>query len=140
MVDELKFQLVNWDSCVIPFRREDWGLVVMIFNQALLGKWLWDFGVETNLFLLGDCYLYGLSHGWLVHTFCESDLRSESLEVYKQGMRTFSKYVKYEVGKGVSVKFWHDHWWGVEPFRDQYFESFQIARDKVATVANYLIV
>ena len=52
----------------------------------------------------------------------------------------FSKYVKYEVGTGVRVKFWHDHWWGVEPFRDQYFESFQIARDKAATVANYLIV
>ena len=75
-----------------------------------------------------------------MHSFCERDLWSESLEVYKQGMRKFSKYVKYEVGTGVRVKFWHDHWWGVEPFRDQYFESFQIDRDKAATMANYLIV
>ena len=35
-MDEFKFHRFNWDSCVIPFRREDWGLVVMIFNQALL--------------------------------------------------------------------------------------------------------
>ena len=55
-------------------------------------------------------------------------------------MRKFSKYVKYEVGTGDRVKFWHDHWWGAEPFGDQYFESFQIARNKAATVANYLIV
>ena len=60
-----------------------------------------------------------------MHNFCESDLWSESLEVYKQGMRQLSKYVKYEVGTGVRVKFWHD-----EPFRDQFLNHFKLLEIK----------
>ena len=37
----------------------------------------------------------------------------------------FSKYVKYEVGTGVRVKFWHD-----EPFRDQFLNHFKLLEIK----------
>ena len=56
-----------------------------------------------------------------MHSFCERGLWSESLEVYKQGMRKLSKYVKYEVGHGLEFKFWHD-----EPFKDQFLNHFKL--------------
>lgn len=48
--DVFKYPLVAWDKVCLPV--EDGGLGIRrvgLFNQVLLGKWLWRFGKEGNM-------------------------------------------------------------------------------------------
>lgn len=49
--DEFKYHLVNWRNVCTPIQQEGLGVKQMIsFNQALLGKWLWQFANEKKAF------------------------------------------------------------------------------------------
>jgi hypothetical protein len=37
--------------------------------------------------------------------------------MYKEGWEGFSKFVRYEVGDGSKVRFWHDVWCGEQPLK-----------------------
>ena len=69
----MKYPLVTWNKVCLPV--EVGGLVIRrigLFNQALLGKWLWHFGKESNrLWRQVIATKYGVTgKGW-----CTRDLR-----------------------------------------------------------------
>ena len=62
-----KYLLVAWDKVVWPVEASDLGILrIGIFNQALLGMWLWHFGKEvTHLWHQVSATKYGKgSGGW----------------------------------------------------------------------------
>jgi len=51
----------------------------------------------------------------------------------RNGWGSFSNFLSYKVGDGSQISFWHD-----EPLKHSFSELYSIARNKEASVANYL--
>jgi hypothetical protein len=83
MSDESKFHLVKWDQ--VSALIQSGGLAVKnikLFNETLLGKWLWRFGVERGLLWRR---VIDLKYGSDVGGWCTTTGRviwCKSLEVY----------------------------------------------------------
>jgi hypothetical protein len=84
------------------------------FNRALMGKWLWRFAMERDaLWRKVVAIKYGsMRGGW-----CSKEVGgSFGVGVWKcirRGWDAFASHVRYEVGDGSQVLFWHDVVWGV---------------------------
>jgi hypothetical protein len=48
----------------------------------------------------------------------------------------FSKFIKFEVGDGTQIRFWHDIWCGDQPLKECFPELFRIAKNKKAWVSD----
>ena len=79
------------------------------FNKALLGKWLWRFGVkETRLWRRVVVLKFGKEWGGGPPTW-EGGVHGHGLwRSIRMGWEVFSKNIKFKVGVGNRVKFWID--------------------------------
>jgi hypothetical protein len=138
--EETKFHLVRWDQVCSPYSHGD--LVVRNirkFNEALLGKWLWRFGVERKALwrrVVLEKY-DSLEGGWMTRV---------PIALYGVGLwkfirsrwNKFSSYLKFEVGNGARVWFWDDVWCIGEPLKEAFPELYHIACIKDAAVADFV--
>jgi hypothetical protein len=60
------------------------------------------------------------------------------VEIYKEGVVNFSKFVRFEVGDGSQISFWHNVWCGEQALKIPYPNLFSIARCKGSCVADHL--
>uniref|UniRef100_A0A2N9ESY8 PARP catalytic domain-containing protein n=1 Tax=Fagus sylvatica TaxID=28930 RepID=A0A2N9ESY8_FAGSY len=137
MGDEVKHHLVGWDKVCAP--KEVGGLGVrslFLTNKALLGKWLWRFGVEGH-------------HLWrrvLVAKF-GSDLggwRTKPIRgphgcgLWKgimSGWEDYFQHVEFVVGQGTRVSFWKDKWCGDTSLMVLFPTLFTCFSNREATIA-----
>jgi hypothetical protein len=56
----------------------------------------------------------------------------------RNGWGSFSNFLSYKVGDGSHISFCHDIWCGIEPLKHSFSDLYSIARNKEASVANYL--
>jgi len=56
----------------------------------------------------------------------------------RNGWGSFSTFLSYKVGDGSHISFWHDIWCGIKLLKHSFTELYSIARNKEASVSNYL--
>jgi len=142
MGNETKFHLVNWHRVCFPIK--DGGLGVHNFikyNQVLLGKWLWRFSQEHNALWKSVIEVkYGsVRGGWSSLPV----MGSYGVSVWKfirRGWDNVAQYLRYEMGDGSHIRFWHDLWCGDRPLKFFYPVLYSIALFPDAWVVDNLSV
>ena len=56
----------------------------------------------------------------------------------RRGWELFSKFIRFEVGDGTQIKFWHDVLCGDLPLKESLPVLFRIARNKEAWVSDHM--
>ena len=110
-----------------------------IFNKALLGKWLWRFGVEeTRLWRRVVALKFGEEWGGWSSKLGKGVHECGLWRSIQKGWEVFSKYIRFEVGVGNRVKFWTDQWCGDLPLHLSFPVVYGIATNREASVASSL--
>ena len=135
-----KTHLVGWDKVCAPLEND--GLRVRkltTFNKALLGKWLWWFGVEETRFWRRVVALkFGKEwEGWT--SKLNRGVHGCGLwRSIRMGWEVFSKSIWFKVGVGHRVKFLTDQWCRDSPLQLTFLVVYEIASNKEASVASSL--
>ena len=83
------------------------------FNSALLGKWLWRYGMETDALWRRVIEVkYGNDWGGWCTKKVTSAYGVSLWRHIRSGWMSFSKILLYDVGDGSRVKFWKHVWCG----------------------------
>jgi hypothetical protein len=139
--EEQKLHLVAWDRVCSPFPQGGLGVRHLIpFNRALLGKWLWRFGLEeSHLWRRVVVARYGVGRGgW----FSNTPRGSHGCGLWKhicKGWEDFSRHTHFEVGMGSRVSFWHDRWCSDSPLRELFPRLYEFSLNQNDTVAAVLV-
>jgi len=133
---------VKWNRICTPLHLGGLGVHNFIqFNRALLGKWLWRYGREREALWRSviDAKFESLKGGW-----CSKEVSgSFGVGVWKhirKGWEKFRNLVRFEVGNGTHISFWHDWWCGDRSLKQCFPALFSIVRNKDAMVEDNLVV
>jgi hypothetical protein len=140
MEEKPKFHLVNWSQICAPL--QDGGLAVRnlrSFNKALLGKWLWRYGLEREALwrLVVDAKYGSLWGGWC-SKFGKGPYGVSVWKFIRKGWDSFQSHCSFLVGDGQRVRFWQDWWCGDMALKDAFPELFVISRDTEVSVADLM--
>uniref|UniRef100_A0A2N9GDX6 Reverse transcriptase domain-containing protein n=1 Tax=Fagus sylvatica TaxID=28930 RepID=A0A2N9GDX6_FAGSY len=135
-----KFHLVNWSQVCQPLKMGGLGVRnLLLFNQALLGKWLWRYGNEENAFWIHLISAkYGSSFGGWTTREVNGLYGSGLWKHIRKGWESFARHLHFEVGDGSKTKFWDDVWCGSCSLRNAFPDLYRIARHKDAVVGDLL--
>ena len=110
MGDEPKMHLVNWDQVCSPLRAGGLGIRnVLKFNKALLGKWLWRYATKSEAFwykIIKE--KYEKQDGGCCSKEVSGPFGVGLWKHIKCGWDLFAQNVRFEVGIGLKIRFWHD--------------------------------
>ena len=132
MGDEPKFHSIKWATIYAPLSSSGLGIRnLRLFNEALLGKWLWRFGLERDALWR---QVIEAKYGCVWGGWCTGAVSSPyGVSLWKnisQGC-PLSHFILYEIGDGLRVKFWQDQCCGETPLAiviPNHLESTKIRR------------
>ncbi|KAI8530701.1 hypothetical protein RHMOL_Rhmol11G0080100 [Rhododendron molle] len=140
--EESKYHLVEWDKVCTPMREGSLGVRrLKLFNQALLGKWLWRFACERERWCRKIIVAkYGCGRG----EWASLDVRTPyGMALWRgimNGWEAFGKNTRRAVGDGRRVKFWEHVWCGDACLKETFPNIYLLACDRDAKVCDYLHV
>ncbi|RVW65604.1 putative ribonuclease H protein [Vitis vinifera] len=133
---ERKIHLINWE--VVCSQKESGGLGIRkidLLNKALLGKWIWRFAFEEDMFWRK---VVGVKYGQLGFGWRTKEARGTfGVGVWREILKESSwcwENIKFKVGKGTKVSFWTDHWCGNEVLSQAFPQLFTLAAHRSASV------
>eukprot|EP00268_Persea_americana_P033450 TRINITY_DN3312_c0_g1_i6.p1 TRINITY_DN3312_c0_g1~~TRINITY_DN3312_c0_g1_i6.p1 ORF type:complete len:225 (-),score=29.21 TRINITY_DN3312_c0_g1_i6:634-1308(-) len=136
---EKKFHLRDWVSVCTSKLEGGLGIrSLRKMNQALLGKWLWRLGDESEgQWRLVVLEKYGnQKDGWEVQVAAYK--YSAIWKGIISSSEKFMQNIRCNVCLGKKILFWKDTWIGEEPLASKFPDLFNCARDKQANVENYM--
>ena len=121
--------MIRWDKVFQPL--QNGGLAIKnlsLFNQALLGKWIWRFGTEQD-FLWRKVIeaKYGCARGDWISNPVNSPYGVSLWKTISKDWPSFKQFISFDVGDGSRVSFWHDVWCGDRTLKEMYPALFAIA-------------
>jgi hypothetical protein len=130
MGEKHKHHLVAW----LGFRQ------LIPFNRALLGKWLWRFGIEeTHLWRRVLVAKYGVDNGGWITNRPRGPHGCSVWKLIRMGWDGFSSNVGFDVGLGNQVLFWQDRWCSDRPLKEDFPELFGCSLNQNATIESVLV-
>ena len=139
--DVFKYPLVAWDKVCLPIESGGLGIRrIGLFNKALLKKWLWRFGNESNrLWRQVIAAKYGEGRGG----WCTRGVRGSHgcgmWRSIKEGTEKFFSQIQYNMGVGCRVSFWRDPWCGPIPLKELFPAMFACSLSKDAWVSDLVL-
>jgi hypothetical protein len=108
---------------------------MFMFNRALMGKWLWRYALEMDaLWRKVVDFKYGSMRGGWCSKEVGGSFGAGVWKCIRRGWDAFPAHVRYEIGNGSKVLFWHDVWCGEILLKTLFSELFLIASGKDAWV------
>jgi hypothetical protein len=140
MGEGVKYHLVSWDQVYSPMDYGGLGVKnLTLFNKALLGKWLWRFGVEeSHLWKRVIVAKYGMEWGGWRSKPCRGTHSYGLWKGISWGWYVFLERIEFFVGGGDRIRFWLDKWCGNSPLKDLFPMMFLCSMDCQASVASVL--
>uniref|UniRef100_A0A2N9HCX4 Reverse transcriptase domain-containing protein n=1 Tax=Fagus sylvatica TaxID=28930 RepID=A0A2N9HCX4_FAGSY len=128
MGDVVKHHLVGWDKVCTP--KEVGGLGVrslILTNKALLGKWLWRFGMEgDHLWRRVLMAKFGSDMGGWRTKPIRGPHGCGLWKGIMSGWEDYFQHVEFVVGQGTRVSFWKDKWLDVVAEFFQFLHSHMV--------------
>jgi hypothetical protein len=82
---------------------------MVMFNKALMGKWLWRYALERDaLWRKVVDFKYGSMRGGCCSKEVGSSFGFGVWKSIRRGCDAFADHVRYEIGNGSKILFWHD--------------------------------
>ena len=109
------------------------------FNQALLSKWLWRYGMETSHLWrwVIEIKYENIWGGWwtkeVTTTYDVSLWRS-----IRQGWPAFFKSIIFKVGNGNRIKLWHHLWCGGCTLQEAFLELYSFSCNEDSFLADVM--
>jgi hypothetical protein len=131
---------VSWSKIYTLTLEGELGIRNLVtFNWALLGKWLWHYGIEREAWwrIAVDSKFGSLWEGW--YSFEHTGAIGVGLwKNIRNGWETFLGFSRFEVENGARTKIWHDMWCDDTVLKEAFPVLFGITRVKDASVADNL--
>jgi hypothetical protein len=136
MGEEFKYHLVSWDCVCEPLCYRGLGIrKLVLYNQALLGKWLWRYAREKKALWRK---IVELKYGGLWGGWCSISVPGpygKSLWKHiRKGWPKFADNVYFRVGDGAHIKFWQHQWCGETPSKRRFPKLYQLASNPEVSV------
>uniref|UniRef100_A0A2N9IH31 Reverse transcriptase domain-containing protein n=1 Tax=Fagus sylvatica TaxID=28930 RepID=A0A2N9IH31_FAGSY len=138
--DGKKFHLVNWHQVCQPLKSGGLGFRnIRVFNRALLGKWHWRYGTETDAFWRSVIFSkYGSLQGDWTTREVNGPHGVSLWKHIRKDWGHFARHVHVEVGDGFKTRFWNDIWYGTCSLKEGFPGLYYLARNKAARVKDHL--
>ena len=135
-----KTHLVGWNKVCAPLEIGGLGVrKLTTFNKALLGKWLWRFGLEeTRLWRRVVALKFGEEWGGWTSKLGRGAHGCGLWRSIRMGWEDFRKKICFVVGVGDRVKLWIDQWCEDSPLHLTFPSVYGIVSNKEASVASSL--
>uniref|UniRef100_A0A2N9FGG2 Reverse transcriptase domain-containing protein n=1 Tax=Fagus sylvatica TaxID=28930 RepID=A0A2N9FGG2_FAGSY len=139
--EDSKHSLVRWDTICSPIDRGGLGIRMLVpLNRALLGKWLWRFGVEeSRLWRQVVASRHGVVNGGWCTCQVQSSYGCGLWKGIMMGWDQFHKHLRFTVSRGDRVRLWHDCWCGDMALKDVFPNIFECASHKNAFLNEVMV-
>uniref|UniRef100_A0A2N9FC99 Reverse transcriptase domain-containing protein n=1 Tax=Fagus sylvatica TaxID=28930 RepID=A0A2N9FC99_FAGSY len=138
--EDPKLHLVAWERVCSPIQQGGLGVRHLIpFNRALLGKWLWQFGLEeSHLWRLVVAAKYGEGRGGWTSNTLRGSYGCSLWKHIRMGWEDFSMHIHLEVGSGSRVSLWHDKWCSDRPLKEIFPRLYDCSLNQGDSIAEVL--